>query len=350
MARIDVILEKAYYTPGEKIKGSIFVGTSKKIDCKKLEVFIEGELKSSGSTMEYVTKSKKSKQVHTALYNVHQDSTEITRGVAFDPGTHKFEFSFRTLSDAKLSYEGHNGHIRYTITAIMNVSRISKVTGKKRFIIYKPVNEIVTAISNKKTREAENGTVTAISMEKTREVAEHEGENILEVEIDTLQYCVGKNLTFRYLVNTDMKFNDLRVEIEHVEITHLPEKTDVTHSGIVQRESIRNENVIRHEWQTWTLKIDKEFPVLVRNNFIVSGLNLKVIVGRSFRFDKAVTIGLAAGHCPRVKEISDPNADVPKGIPKPARVRCKKCSYTFKLKDDDIDYSTCPSCGKQVFL
>ena len=334
MARLDVILEKSYYSPGEEVKGKIFVGTSKKIDCKLLRVNIEGELKSTGYTMEYVTKSKKSKKMHEALYSVHKDSKFITKDVAFDPGTHKFEFSFTIPSNAEVSYEGKNGYIRYTVTAIMKVSRITNVTGSTAIKIYKPVSEIVSDIS----------------LEKVREVAEHEGENILEIELDTQQYCIGENIPLRYLVNTDMKFNDFRVEIEHVEITHLPEKMDVSNKEIVLRRSINNEDIIRHEWQTWELKIDKEFPALVRNKFIVSGLNLKVIIGRSFRFDKNAEIALAAGYCPKITDSSKMEANVPKGIPKPARVRCKKCSYSFKLKEDDIDFATCPSCGKPIYL
>lgn len=244
MARIDVILDKTYYSIGEKVKGKVFVGTSKKIECKKLSVIIEGEVKSTGYTMEYVTKSKKSKKMHTQLYTFHREGMSIAKNVAFDPGTQKFEFSFIIPSHAKVSYEGKNGHIRYNVTAIMNVSRITKVTGSKGITIFKPVSEIVDDISD----------------EKTKEVAEHEGENILEIEIDTQRYCIGENIPLRYLVDTDMKFNELRVEIEHREITHIPEKMDVSHKGIVWRQSINHEDIIRHDWQTWILKIDKEFP------------------------------------------------------------------------------------------
>ena len=334
MARLDVILDKSYYSPGEKVKGRVFVGTSKKIECQKLNVIIEGEVKSTGYTMEYVTKSKKSKKMHTQLYTFLRDGMSITKNVAFDPGTHKFEFSFIIPSHAKVSYEGKNGHIRYTATAIMNVSRITKVTGSKGIKIYKPVSEILDDISD----------------EKIKEVAEHEGENILEIEIDTQRYCIGENIPLRYLVNTDMKFNEFRAEIEHIEITHIPDKMDVSHKEIVWRQRVNSEDIIRNDWQTWILKIDKELPALVRDKFIVSGLNLKVIIGRSFRFDKTAEIALAAGYCPKITDSSEMDADVPKGIPKPTRVRCKKCSYTFKLKEDDIDFATCPSCGKQIFL
>lgn len=75
-----------------------------------------------------------------------------------------------------------------------------------------------------------------------------------------------------YSWDPDMKFNKFRAEIEHVEITHIPEKMDVSHKEIVWRQRMNSEDIIRHEWQSWILKIDKELPALVRDKFIVSGL------------------------------------------------------------------------------
>ena len=36
--------------------------------------------------------------------------------------------------------------------------------------------------------------------------------------------------------------------------------------------------------------------------------------------------------------------------PRPTRLKCNSCSYSFRLKDEDVDSGTCPSCGKQVYF
>ncbi|MCK5265544.1 MAG: hypothetical protein KAR03_08050 [Candidatus Thorarchaeota archaeon] len=36
--------------------------------------------------------------------------------------------------------------------------------------------------------------------------------------------------------------------------------------------------------------------------------------------------------------------------PRPTRLKCNSCSYSFRLKDEDVDSGTCPSCGKHVFF
>ncbi|MHA2024694.1 MAG: hypothetical protein ACW98U_02240 [Candidatus Thorarchaeota archaeon] len=333
LAKIDLIFPKDVYVPGEEINGTVFFASTKKIECKGIKVTFKGELQSKGYTMRQVTKSKKSRVEHIEKFVIHNEEKEISQTAAFDPGEYKLEFNFTIPEHSKISYEGHQGYVRYSISVKMEISRIRSNKARKSI-------KIVRTRPKAKAR-------------VRRDVVKYAGVTILGAEIDTRLYCIGEDITLRYLVNTDMNFNVLRIEVWHNEVTTLPDK------GNLQRERpiwysahIRSEDVIRYEWQTLTLNIDEEFPPFVSHSYIRSELYLKFILGRSFRLDKVVRLPLLAYYCPKRKGPSDPDDVIPirEVRPRPARLRCKNCSYTFKTKEEDEEFATCPSCGKDIFF
>ncbi|MHA2265845.1 MAG: hypothetical protein ACXAEN_25925, partial [Candidatus Thorarchaeota archaeon] len=73
------------------------------------------------------------------------------------------------------------------------------------------------------------------------------------------------------------------------------------------------------------------------------------------RFDKSAEIALIPVHCNGTlksieREVEVVDIVVPKEKQRPTRLKCKICSYSFKLKDDDVDFGTCPSCGRQIYF
>jgi hypothetical protein len=202
----------------------------------------------------------------------------IAKRTAFDPGTQRFEFQFKLPEDAMISYEGYYGNIRYTILAIMDSSWITKHNASKSITIIQSSNEFPDKV--------------------VKEVAEHEGEDILEIEVDSQKYCIGNKISFRYRVNTEIQFKSLRAQIVHYEGSDLEGKQPMYHSETLWEEQILSDDVIRHEWNKWTFNINKAFPPWLMSENLQSYIHLKVIIVRPLRIDKSAEITLVSEHCP----------------------------------------------------
>ncbi|MHA2349215.1 MAG: hypothetical protein ACXADL_06235, partial [Candidatus Thorarchaeota archaeon] len=162
------------------------------------------------------------------------------------------------------------------------------------------------------------------------------------------KYCIGSDFTFRYRVNTDMKFNRLRARIEHIEASMPKGKITIVYTEVLWDEQILSEDVIHNEWNEWTFNINKTCPPWLLYENLQSALNLKLTIVRSFRFDKSAEIALIPVHCNGTLKSIEREAEVvdivvPKEKPRPTRLKCNICSYSFKLKDDDVDFGTCPT-------
>ncbi|MHA2134170.1 MAG: hypothetical protein ACXAEN_09065 [Candidatus Thorarchaeota archaeon] len=329
MAKIELNIPKTVFVAGDEVNGKVILTCDKRTECKSFKAVIEGKLTAGATTVRYF-KNKRVEEPATETFVIHQDEISLAPETAFDPGTHEFEFEFKLPEDAKTSYDGRRGSIEYAVSALMDISWKTKPKASKPITVIQSLTELNPFPDGVK-----------------KKVAEHEGEAVLEVEIDSQRYCIGNKISFRYRVNTDMKFNNLRAEIEHNEKTSLEGKAPKYHTAFLWEEKISSFDVIRHEWNNWTLDINKDFPPWLMYENIESGIRLKVILGRSYRLDKSVEIPLVSGHCLEAIESAEEEV-VPEERPRPKRLRCNICSYTFKPKDDDVDSGTCPSCGRSV--
>ncbi len=336
MEKINIVIPRTKLPPGDEINGNLFLTSDMPVKCKSFKVVFEGILTAKARKFYTTGKGKQKMKTYTKSFVMHQEVIILGQETEFDPGTTKFEFNFKVPDDARVSYSGYNGSMSYVVAVLMDISWKSKITGKV------PITVLQTTYDSDET--------------VIKDVAEHEGKEILELELESQKYCIGSKNTFRYRVNTDMKFNNLRAQVEHLEETQLDGMTPMVHKAVVWEENIPSDDVTRYEWKDWTIRMDKECPQYLLYDELKSILRLKLTICRSYRLDKSVEIALAAIHCPdAIKKLDDESEvevepAVPKEKPRPKRLRCNTCSYTFKLKDDDVDFGTCPSCGNLVFF
>ena len=297
-------MTKTEFIPGDEANGVITLSCDKKLKCKRFRVIIEGQLtvksKSIGTIGIVVPVSY---DTITQTHIIHHEEKLIAQEVAFDPGSQKFVFQFKIPEDAELSYEGHNGKISYEVEAIMDLPWRTYISTKSPITIFEYIDDFPDEV--------------------TREVLNHEGEDILEVEIDSQKYCIGDKITFRYRVNTDMKFNNLRARIEHIEKSIYEGKWPNPYAGVLWEEKIPSEDVIRYEWKSWTFNIDKPFPPWIKHENLKSSLILKLTLDRSFKFDKSVKIELISGHC------SKNAAHLESGVSTPVKVESYDAKYYY---------------------
>ncbi|MHA2046883.1 MAG: hypothetical protein ACW99G_19000 [Candidatus Thorarchaeota archaeon] len=333
MVTLELLIPKTEYFPGDEINGTVSLACDKKTECKSFTIVFEGIMTAKASGYEVVGKGRTKKMIYTETFDLLKEEISLGQDTAFDPGTQDFQIQFKLPEDAKPSFEGRHCSVIYTVTASMDVSWRTKPKASKPITVIRAAKDYPEYLN-----EAAQG------------FAEHIEDKVLEIEIDSQKYCIGSKISFRYRVTTDMEFNNLRVRVEHIENSILKEKLPLTHTEVLWEEKIPAGEVKRLEWNEWTLNINKEFPMWLKYENVQSFLNLQMTLGRSFRLDKSAEVGLAAGYCSEIAESSESIMDrrVPEKRPRPKRLRCKTCSYSFKVKEDDIDFGTCPSCGNQI--
>jgi hypothetical protein len=272
-------MSKTEFLSGDDVTGTIAVSCDKKLECKRLRVLIEGKLSVRSKSVGTVGRGMipVSYDTITKTRIIYQEEIVISEKTSFDPGTQKFRFQFTIPEDAELSYDGHNIEISYEVKAIIELPWRKTITDSCRVTILEYIDDFPDEV--------------------TREVLNFEGEDILEIEIDSQKYCIGNKIPFRYRIKTDMKFDSLRARIEHTEHSSIFEK----HTEVLWEESIPSETIIHNEWQSWTFYINKLFPPWVKSELLLSSLKLKVTVRRSFGFDKSVEIELFSGLCSKYR-------------------------------------------------
>jgi hypothetical protein len=273
-------MSKTEFVPGDDVTATIAVSCDKKLECKRLRVLIEGKLSVRSKSVGTVGKGMIPVSYDTTAKtrDIYQEEIVISEKTSFDPGTQKLPFQFTIPEDAELSYDGPNSEISYEVKAIIDLPWRKTITDRRRVTIYEYIDDFPE--------------------EATRETLKHEGKDILEIEIDSQKYCIGNKISFRYQINTDMKFNRLRARIEHVEHSIFKGK----HTEVLWEESIPSETLIRHKWQSWTFNINKLFPPWIKSKHLESSLRLKVTIQRSTRRDKSVEVELFSGLCSKYRK------------------------------------------------
>ena len=278
MRNVEINLEKQRFTPGELIKGTLVVTTDEHFESKNAVITLAGILTAKGTSTHTSRHGMTSTSTDTSYYNILNDVYDFNRENGFESGTHKIGFQFELPKSATISYVGPNGEVKYNLDAEMKISWRSKLRASSPIVIFNSISDL--------PHEPANGQ------------EHHENDIILDVKVDSTKYCIGSDISFMYLVNTDMKFKQIRFRVEHREVTTVHGKGPVFSTKVLCEEKIPEQNVVRNQWNNHTLKIDTPVPPTLLCDNINSTIVLEVTIGRSFRLDKCVEIPLISGYCP----------------------------------------------------
>ncbi|MHA2080849.1 MAG: hypothetical protein ACW99H_06870, partial [Candidatus Thorarchaeota archaeon] len=99
MRKLTIKLPKTSYTPGEEIRGSIELVCDKPFDSKGTTISIQGILTAKGEASPSIQpKDKIVIETKTAVQALLAETILLSSPKRYDPGTHKFDFSFQLPS------------------------------------------------------------------------------------------------------------------------------------------------------------------------------------------------------------------------------------------------------------
>jgi hypothetical protein len=291
LRRVELVLQRNEYIAGEIISGTLVVDFDEKLKCEKLDIILYGNF-------EQMTMASKSyierKYTLTHLpgkpkivgYPIYEDLVFSISDVEFDAGIQKIPVKIKLPGDIIPSCSMGNMGTGYNILCTMitneKKNKQSKLHARQLIRILSPVEQYPGEASS---------------------AVDDSQEAILEITVPTQRICIQDRLSFFYKINSDMKFKELRAEIECTmkwldstgmnQMQKFSRHEQKTSSKVVARHE-RREITLFASRQNW----NEQLPISVSSANLESSLVLKVsIVGGTKRGEITARIPIYVGHC-----------------------------------------------------
>ena len=284
LKHIKILLPRNEYSPGDEVKGRVVLNCDEQFKCKSGSFIIFGQEIRKYIEVKTKGRGKVSSSKKTKAWDLYTAKSVFAENMDLGPGKHEFHFQFQLPDDLEPSYnpsyepslKSYTTDIVYGINASMELPFFGKLNASKRINILNPIEDVVDEMI-----EVTNPDFT---------------EKPIRVRMDSQRYCVGDDIAFSYCIATDMRFELIRAQIEHIEHFKTPKRQN---TRILCSKEIPSKDIVRHKWNTWILRISEKYPVAFSlSKRFQSSLALKVTIVRKLKVDIAVRIQLISGHCP----------------------------------------------------
>ncbi len=173
------------------------------------------------------------------------------------------------------SYEGTNGWIEYTLTAII-----------ERSWARDPKEQIVLQVRNQEVMPPSE--FRRVSVEK-------DGYSILDVEMEEDTFSLGDSIPLRFRVAQDIKLRGVRIEIQAEEEANTKYHNRRITSSLV-KEYFDEKMFERGLWVDADLKTDESMPCQFNREIVSNKISVKVTLDIPWAIDKSVFIPINLGH------------------------------------------------------
>ncbi|MCF2137556.1 MAG: sporulation protein [Candidatus Thorarchaeota archaeon] len=269
MRKVEIILDKLAYLPGETISGTLSVVTDKNFNANCVLVSLNGEAfaeVSEGTGEDETTYSERQTVIDQTIRL--KEKGMISKGVT------KFPFEFQLPDGIPGSYNGTNGMISYSINGKIEISWRLDPRATQVIKIMQPIQRL------------------APYSYESRITFDEENEIIIQMDSDLL--TPGEPVVVRYRVNGRPKIRGLRFDIVLRE-TVRPEGEEETFSSVKSTGFFALEDIPPETWMQAEAKTEISWPTTPQSQLIQAQYFVEVTADIPFRFDKTASIPLRIG-------------------------------------------------------
>lgn len=168
MSKLEIMLNKEVFKPGEKVDGSLVLELTKNIKVKDAIVAIYGNehthitrTRSCGKHTQTVTYTEDAEIIDESQKLISQfdktyqlDPYSKGKKTVLPTGQHVFKFSFQLPDDATPAYDGEHAEVNYEISAKIDTPWWFDLKGEKKFYVIpgdKQVQEMTKKLIQKKS-------------------------------------------------------------------------------------------------------------------------------------------------------------------------------------------------------
>ena len=267
LREIEIMLERTTYSPGEQIEGYVYVTTDDDFEYNAITLTMRGYEKTT------VTRgSGKNRRVYRDKHDYINETVLLAEPGTLYPGDHRFDFALILPKEIPGSYYGIAGKIIYQIEAKIEVSwAIDPKTKQELFVAQ---------------------TIEQISPQRKIGYIEHEGQSLLEIELERDTVEIGRDFTVRVRLNPVREFRCIRMELFHEEEVIADGYHDTAKRRISGWE-LPDEKLPPGVWVDVGMSTSTEFPLTFRTHLIDSRYVLKFTIDIPWRLDKKLETPIA---------------------------------------------------------
>jgi hypothetical protein len=229
MKRLEICLDKDFYTPGEEVKGTAILNTNKTMKISKIALEILGLEMTSFTVHDWGRmeweEDDSTKQSSNYIINIRE---RLAKQNELLPSEHKYPISFQIPSDAPASYSGKNINIKY----IINVQAIVPFwfdlkTEREFWVLYnrKAIQKMTKPLSfaSENFQPQSMSSPTASSL-----MGDSKSKSSFLVELEKDAYLAGEEITGKITINnpSHKKFRKIDVLLKAEEYAYAKENKE----------------------------------------------------------------------------------------------------------------------------
>ncbi|MHA1769979.1 MAG: hypothetical protein ACTSYL_10400 [Candidatus Thorarchaeota archaeon] len=269
MRKVEIILDKLTYLPGETISGTLSVVTDKNFNANCVLVSLNGE-----AFAEVSEGTGDDETIYSERQTVIDQTIRLKEKGMISEGVTKFPLEFQLPDRLPGSYDGTNGMISYSINGKVEVSWRLDPRATQVIKIMQPIQRL------------------APYSYESRITFDEENEIIVHVASDLL--TPGEAVVARYKVNGRPKIRGLRFDIIFRE-TVRPQGKEETCSRTMSTGFFALEDIPPEIWMQAEAKTETSWPTTPQSQLIQGQYFVEVTADIPLKFDKTASIPLRIG-------------------------------------------------------
>jgi len=267
---MEIETNQSVYKSGDSVEGELIITSDEDFKYNAIHLTFAGR-----EHTRIVVSHGKTSSVHTdeRVYFSQQMDLASEGQMTVEGLRHPFHFVLP--DDLPSSYEGTNGWIEYTLTAII-----------ERSWARDPKEHVILQVRNQEVMP---------SSELQRVSIEKDGYSILDVEMEKDTFSLGSSVALKFRVAQDVKIRGVRIEIQAEEDANT-EYCNRQNTNTLVKEYFEEKMIEHGLWIDADLQTDESMPSQFTREILSNKISVKVTLDIPWAIDKSVIIPIKLGN------------------------------------------------------
>lgn len=270
MLDMDIAIEQNLYKSGDSVEGELIITSDEDFKYNAIHLTFAGR-----EHTRIVVSHGKSSSVHTDERVYFSQQMDLASEDQMTVEGLRYPFHFVFPDNLPSSYEGTNGWIEYTLTAII-----------ERSWARDPKEQTVLQLRNQEVMPPSE--FQRVSVEK-------DGYSIVDVEMEEDTFSLGSSIPLRFRVAQDVRIRGVRIEIQAEEEARTKYHNRRLTSSLV-KEYFDEKMFERGLWVDADLKTDESMTPQFTKEILSNRISVKVTLDIPWAIDKSVFIPINLGY------------------------------------------------------
>jgi len=267
---MEITANQSVYKSGDSVEGELIITSDEDFKYNAIHFTFAGR-----EHTRIVVSHGKTSSVHTDERVYFSQQMDFASEGQMTVEGLRYPFHFVLPDNLPSSYNGTNGWIEYTLTAII-----------ERSWARDPKEQVILQVRNQEMMP---------SSEFRRVSIEKDGYSILDVEMEKDTFSVGSSVALRFRVAQDVNIRGVRIEIQAEEDANT-EHYNRQNVNTLVKEYFEEKTIERGLWIDAILQTDESMPPHFDREILSNKISVKVTLDIPWAIDKSVFIPINLGH------------------------------------------------------